>query len=88
MRSNEHDAFGSAGVKGCSEMAPRRLITTAWPGWTSRTSPAARSKTVMSGALSEANAATSSFWNQWQGLMPDGSRATNASPFPTRPQST
>ena len=79
---------GAPAVNACSETVPRRLITTAWPGLTSPTSPAARSKTVMSGARSEANATTSSFWNQWQGRIPEGSRATNASPLPIRPQRT
>ena len=62
MRSKEQDARGSGAAKAVEVSVPRRLMTTTWPGGTSRAAAASTSNTVMSGARSEANATTSSFW--------------------------
>ena len=70
----------------CFLIWPLRFITITLPGGTSFGSSSVRSNTVMSGARSEAKAMTSSFWKYQQGRMPDGSRATKASPLPMSPQ--
>ena len=87
MRSKVHCVLGRAGLMRSSATRPAFFMITAQPGSTSRISAASRSNTVQSGARSEAKATTSSFSNQWQGRMPEGSRVTKASPLPSTPTS-